>query len=301
MTSSPIAERRNPELASLAGQHGLSVAGARPPLFKYIHDTWNYRHFTSAFSTAGVVSALGQHRLGRLWQVLTPLSNAAVYYLIFGVIINTSRGLDSKIFLAYLCIGVFFFTFTSQAVQQGVQSITKNVGMIRALHFPRAALPISSTLTQLQNLLASMLVLIAIVLITGQPIRWQWLLLLPALLLQSIFNGGLAMIMARVGNKITDLKQVLPFIIRTWMYASGVMYPATTFDRNLPGPLAHLALANPLVVFIEIARRSLLILPKKEMVLTWPSLWILAVGWAVVLGIGGFIYFWMGEQEYGRG
>jgi teichoic acid transport system permease protein len=211
------------------------------------------------------------------------------------------RGLDKQTFLAYLCIGVFFFTFTSQAVQQGVQAITRNLGMIRALQFPRASLPISSTLTQFQNLLASTVVLIGIVLLTGQPVRWEWLLLVPVLILQTIFNIGLAMVMARIGNKITDLKQVLPFVMRTWMYASGVLYPATLFDKNLPGPLAHIALANPLVVYIEIARRALLVLPKKEMVLTWHSLTILAVGWAVVMGIGGFLYFWRGEQEYGRG
>src|SRR6185369_16750408 len=274
---------------------------SRPGLMDYIRQTWRYRHFTNAFSTAGVVAALGHHRLGRMWQVLTPLSNAAVYYLIFGVIIKTSRGLDKQTFLAYLCIGVFFFTFTSQAVQQGVQAITRNLGMIRALQFPRASLPISSTLTQFQNLLASTVVLIGIVLLTGQPVRWEWLLLVPVLILQTIFNIGLAMVMARIGNKITDLKQVLPFVMRTWMYASGVLYPATLFDKNLPGPLAHIALANPLVVYIEIARRALLVLPKKEMVLTWHSLTILAVGWAVVMGIGGFLYFWRGEQEYGRG
>ena len=32
-----------------------------------------------------------------------------------------------------------------------------------------------------------------------------------------------------------------------------------------------------------------------------PKLWLLAVAWAVLIGIGGFVYFWRGEQEYGRG
>jgi teichoic acid transport system permease protein len=298
MTSASLAERRNPELAALAAENGLSVAGARPPLLKYVTETWRYRHFTNAFSTAGVVSALGHHRLGRLWQVLTPLTNAAVYYLIFGVIIGTSRGVHN--FIAYLCIGVFFFTYTSQAVGQGVQAITKNLGMIRALQFPRAALPISSTLTQLQNLLASLIVLIAIVLITGEPVRWNWLLLIPLLLLQTMFNVGLSMFVARVGNKITDLKQILPFVMRTWMYASGVMYPATSFAKHLSPPIiAHLAMANPLVVMVEIARQALL--PTAPAIMPTERLWVLAVAWAVIVGIGGFIYFWKGEQEYGRG
>ena len=300
MTSIPIMDRRSPELAALASQNGLSVAGARPGLLTYIRQTWRYRHFTNAFSTAGVVASLQSHRLGRMWQVLTPLSNAAVYYLIFGVIIGTKGRVHN--FIAYLCIGIFFFTFTSGSVQQGVQAITKHLGLIRALQFPRAALPISSTLTELQNLFASMIVLLSIVLITGEPIRWNWLLLAPLIALQAIFNVGLAMSIARVGNKITDLKQLLPFVMRTWMYASGVMYSVSTFAEHLPKTLAHLALANPLVVYVEIARQALLVpQPHDVQVLSTSTSWLLATAWAVVMGVGGFIYFWLGEQEYGRG
>jgi teichoic acid transport system permease protein len=30
-------------------------------------------------------------------------------------------------------------------------------------------------------------------------------------------------------------------------------------------------------------------------------LWIQAVAWAIVIGTGGFVYFWRGEKGYGRG
>ena len=49
--------------------------------------------------------------------MLTPLINAAVYYLIFGVILNTSGGVDN--FIAYLCTGLFIFSFTQTVVQAG--------------------------------------------------------------------------------------------------------------------------------------------------------------------------------------
>jgi teichoic acid transport system permease protein len=32
-----------------------------------------------------------------------------------------------------------------------------------------------------------------------------------------------------------------------------------------------------------------------------PHVWAVAVGWAVVVGIGGYIYFWKAEESYGRG
>lgn len=297
MASTAMAQSTVSAHAQLAAQHGLSVAGMRPRLPAYLRLVWKYRHFTGTFATAGVVASLNHHRLGRMWQVLTPLTNAGVYYLIFGVIIGSSRGVHN--FIAYLCIGIFFFTFTSQASQNGVTAITKNIGLVRVLQFPRASLPMSSTLAQLQNLMASLIVLVGIVLVTREPVRWSWLMIIPLLLLQTTFNLGLAMIFARIGNKITDLKQIMPFAMRVWMYSSGVMYAASNFTAHLPSVVAKIAIANPLVVYIEIARQSLL--SNENMIMSWRSLWILGTAWAMVIGIGGFIYFWRGEQEYGRG
>jgi teichoic acid transport system permease protein len=283
--------------AQLAARHGLTVAGERPSLPAYVKRLWSYRHFITAYATARVVSTYSTARLGQMWQVLTPLTNAAIYYLIFGVLLNTSRDVDN--FIAYLCTGLFIFIFTQSAVINGVQAITGNLGLVRALHFPRACLPLSLTLMQFQNLLFSMIVLIGIVLVTGEPITAQWLLIVPALLLQSIFNAGLALGMARLGSKITDLKQLMPFIMRTWMYGSGVLYSVELFERHLPPKVAFLMELNPLLIYIELMRDALL--ESTTLVGPAPRLWALGVIWALVAGVGGFVYFWRGEQEYGRG
>ncbi|GAA4566946.1 ABC transporter permease [Micromonospora coerulea] len=285
--------------AQLAQRHGLRIAGERPPLAEYTRKLWAYRHFMTAYSRAKVASSFSNTQLGQLWQVLTPLTNAAVYYLIFGVILSQHRNMSN--FIAYLCTGVFIFMFTQTAVQNGTSAITGNLGLIRALQFPRAALPITVTLVQFQQLLMSMVVLAGIVLLTGEPLTFRWFLIAPTLLLQSIFNVGLTMVMARLGSKITDLKQVMPFVMRTWLYASGVLYPVALFREHLPSWAATLLEANPPLVFIELARYSLLESNQSNLVSSPARLWLLAAAWAVVMGIGGFVYFWRGEEEYGRG
>jgi teichoic acid transport system permease protein len=283
--------------AELAARHGLRVAGARPSLATYTRQLWSYRHFIAAHANARLIATFSNARLGQLWQVLTPLTNAAVYYLIFGVVIGTSR--DVPNFIAYLCTGLFIFNFTQTAALHGTQSITSNLGLIRALHFPRACLPISVTLTQFQQLIASMVVLVGIVLLTGEPLTLSWLLVVPALLLQSLFNVGLTMALARIGSKITDLKQLMPFITRTWMYASGVLYSVNLFDDHLSPVLAELVRINPLLIYIELVRDALV--ASAPLASPAPQLWLLGTAWAVLVGIGGYVYFWLGEKEYGRG
>jgi teichoic acid transport system permease protein len=280
----------------LAERHGLASAGALPSLPAYARQLWAYRHFIASYASARVSSALGTTRLGALWQVLTPLTNAAVYYLIFGVILNTQHGV--KDFISYLCTGVFVFGFTQATVQAGVQAVTGNLGLIRALHFPRASLPIGVALIEVRNMVASMAVLILIVLIRGEPITWEWVFVVPVLLLQSVFNAGLATATARLGAQVTDLKQLIPFIMRIWLYASAVIYPVQQLMK-LKGPLHYVLEANPMLIFIELMRYALL---ENVKLLGSPAhLWTAAVGWTVIVGLGGFAYFWRGEKEYGRG
>ena len=74
-------------LEQLAARHGLDSAGKLPSLPAYIRQLWSYRHFISSYANAKASSSLGNTHLGMIWQVLTPLLNAGVYYLIFGVVI----------------------------------------------------------------------------------------------------------------------------------------------------------------------------------------------------------------------
>jgi len=284
-------------LAELARRNGLSAAGRLPSLPEYTRQLWSYRHFIAAFASARVSASLGNTRLGMFWQVLTPLINAAVYYVIFGVLINTRHGVDN--FIAYLCTGVFIFGFTQSVVQAGVQAITGNLGLIRALHFPRASLPISIALVEVRNVIASMVVLVLIVLFSGEPVTVEWLLIFPALFLQSIFNAGMAMGVARLGAKVHDIRQLIPFIMRIWMYGSAVLYPVTNFTAHLHGWKLALVEANPLLVFIELMRHALM----ENVTLAGDPvfLWVEATAWTIVAGLGGYVYFWRGEKGYGRG
>jgi teichoic acid transport system permease protein len=286
-----------PSLADLATRHGLSLAGTRPKLRTYLGQLWRFRQFITTYANGRIVAAFGESRLGRLWQVLTPLANASVYFLIFGVILGTRDRVPN--FIGYLCAGVFVFNYTSLVLSAAVQSINGQLDLVRALQFPRASLPIAMTLVQLQNLIGSMIVLAGIMVATGEPITTKWLWLVPAMILETVFNLGLALGVARLGAKITDLKHLIPYVSRTWMYCSGVLFSVSVFAEHLPAWASAVARANPLLVYIELARYALMRTPPTAS--SVPHLWIMAGGWALVSLIFGFVYFWRGESEYGRG
>ncbi|MFF8614415.1 ABC transporter permease [Streptomyces sp. NPDC015350] len=285
--------------AELAAKYGLTVSGARPGLFEYIRQLWGRRHFIMAFSRAKLTAQYSQAKLGQLWQVATPLLNALVYYLIFGLILGTRKGMTQEVFIPFLVTGVFVFTFTQSSVMAGVRAISGNLGLVRALHFPRASLPVSFSLQQLQQLLFSMIVLGVVAVVFGSYPSLSWLLIIPALVMQFVFNTGLALIMARLGSKTPDLAQLMPFVMRTWMYASGVMFSIPVMLKDKPAWIADVLQYNPAAVYMDLIRFALIDGYGAE---NLPAhVWMVALAWALVVGLVGFVYFWKAEERYGRG
>jgi teichoic acid transport system permease protein len=250
-------------LSDYARRHDLEPASARPPVLKYLRMLWQRRQFITGFATASNVAMYSESRLGQLWQVLTPLLNAAVYFLIFGVLLGINRGVPG--YIPFLVTGIFVFNFTQRSCITSSVVMRNNLPLIRALPFPRGCLPLGYVIIELQQLLLSFTVLFVIILAYGEPLTWYWFLILPILALQTLFNVGCAFILARWGSGFDDVSQLLPFIIRTWMYSSGVIFSIQTTLTLIPGKilynhpsLAYLLQINPAAVYITLVRNALL-------------------------------------------
>lgn len=247
-------------LAALAAQYGLRPSAQRPTLRVYLGELARRWNFIMGFATARNVAMYTEAKLGQLWQILAPLLNAGVYFLIFGVIISgVSRGVPN--YLPFLVTGVFVFSFTQRTFISTSKVITDSLPLIRALQFPRASLPLAYVMIELQQMAMSMIVLVVIVLGTGEPLTWYWLLALPAIALLTIFNAGLALFAARIGARVNDFAQLLPFLMRTWLYLSGVLYSIQQLVAEHSkdyGWATTLLQLNPAAIFITLVRNALL-------------------------------------------
>jgi teichoic acid transport system permease protein len=253
-------EQSDGSLAALAAQYGLRPSAQRPSIGTYLSELWRRWSFIMGFATARNVAMYTEAKLGQLWQVLAPLLNAGVYFLIFGLIIKgVSRGVPD--YLPFLVTGVFVFSFTQRTFISTSKVITDSLPLIRALKFPRAALPLAYVMIELQQMLLSMAVLFVLILAKGEPLTWDWLLVIPTLLLLTMFNAGIGMFAARTGARVNDFAQLLPFLMRTWLYLSGVIYSIQLFvaqHAQNHGWVTTLLQLNPAAVYITLVRQSLL-------------------------------------------
>ena len=201
------ADTRQLEDAGLRDVHIPS--GLRP----YVAAMWSRRSYVWYVARSTLREKQMNSVLGNIWHLLNPLLQIAVYYVIFGVVLEVDRGVDN--FITFLAIGTLAFTFCQRSTLSGAGSIVKNLGLIRAVEFPRAVLPFTSTLTETLSMLPSFLVIGVVAVVTGETPSPRWLLLIPVMGLLAIFNLGAALYAARATSVVRDVQQILPhFAVR---------------------------------------------------------------------------------------
>lgn len=272
----------------------LSRVGARPAFLDYLVQLWDFRSFIIYDARARVKSGTRRDKLGSAWLLLNPIFNGVTYFVIFGLLLGTGNGIPN--FIGYLTIGIFMFQMTSGAITGGARSIQQNRALVQGFTFPRAALPLGVNIREAMvnvPLILAMLLLVLVIPPT-EPITWRWLLLIPVLLLQFLFNLGVGMILARVISRVNDVTHLLPFALRALMYLSAIFF---SYERFIHHPvLLSIMQANPMFIIIDITRDCLLygVTPALQS-------WIVLTAWSLSALIIGSVYFWKGEESYVRG
>lgn len=272
---------------------GLRRVGARPPFLDYLVSLWDYRHFIYYDAQSRVQTGNEQDRLGRAWLVLGPLLNGLMFYLIMGVILKSGGGIEN--FVAFLIIGVFLFQMTTRAISSSSRVIASNKNVIHAFQFPRASLVLAANLRELLANIPVLIIMLILVIVLppSEEISWRWLLLIPVVMLQFVFNLGIGLLLARVVSVFNDASQLISYAMRLWMYASCMFFSIERFNGM---PLAKTIMEyNPLYNVLYLARELLLYGSVGE----WKGWAILAL-WSILALAVGTVVFWRGEETYGR-
>lgn len=270
------------------GPGSMVRLGVRPSLPTYVRSLWQRRDFIVALPLGQLTSRNADTLLGGLWHLLNPLVLAAAYFLIFGVIFDARRDVDN--FLAFLVIGIFVFHYTAKCLVGGAKTIASNRGIIRTVNLPRATFPVGSVLGETLAHLPALATMLVIILLTGESPEITWLLLVPLLAVQAVFNLGIAFWVGRLTFQFGDVRNLLPFVNRLWLYSSGVFFTAARVPEGLLREVFEL---NPLQVLITLHREILLAGA------TSGGTWIGAVAWSVVTLVSGLLFFWSREESYG--
>ena len=257
---------------------------SRPGRFGYLAELWRRREFIWYLTLANIRSRHAATSLGLVWWVLSPLLLGLVFWVAFGVILDTRRG-DPN-YIGFLLSGLFAFYFTRSSITGGAKSLRANLRLIMSRQFPRLALPIAAVLEAGAGFVFS---LIPFYLIVGFG-AGDWpliqttsiVLIVP---LHAVFNVGLTSLLALVSVPFRDVERAMTFALRLWLYMSPVLFPLDIRLASAPSWLIELLRFNPLAPILGMYRWALLG-REMEPYMLWGSL-----GWALVMGVGGLLAF----------
>lgn len=278
-------------VAEEAEKYGLHRVGARPSLVDYLKQTWSRREFIYELAKARVQSQNDRNRLGMLWEVLKPTFNALMYGFIFGILQGGAKGPD---FPVYVVIGVFLFEFFTSSMSGGARSITGNTALVQSLAFPRLALPVAQVTQGILTLMPMLLVMFIYAIILGTTPKWTWFVIIPLVLLFSVFNMGIALICARITVHIRDFTNILPLIGRVLFFTSGVLFSVDRILNHWPWMVTAFDY-HPLYQTLQIARAMIM-----DNAVYEPRAWWVVGIWAFATLAFGLVYFWKAEERYGR-
>ena len=276
----------------LISTNGLRKVGSRPPLLQYAKSIWERRYFIWKESRSHAFGQIKNTALGQLWLILDPFLNAAVYYIIFGFLLNFSRGVEN--FVGYLVVGVTCFALLNNQLMRPVGLIEARKALIKSFSFPRASIVVSFCIQQLIDFFPTYIaMMLFLVIVPPHTIPyWTWLAA-PLVVLLSIPLGlGLAFISASFTFLFPDFKFIFPLISRFWLYGSAIFWSIDMFSADsIARPIMHI---NPGWEFLELLRQLLVYNQ-------WPPTWTWAAffGWSCIVFIIGFVFFWFNEEKYG--
>jgi ABC-type polysaccharide/polyol phosphate export permease len=214
-----------------------------PPLGRYWRSLWARRSFINEYARSELHASHFDSIFGQLWLILNPLLLSAIYFVLIKIIAGSA---DSTRY-AHLTSSLFLFYLVSNAMNSGTKSVTSSENLILNTAFPRIALPLSTTIVALFKFLPTIPVFLVIKLALGLPFDWKMLWGVVVIFVALVFGLGVAILIAAANVYVRDISNFLPYLNRTLLYISPVLFEASSVSDKL----AFLKNINPFFPILD--------------------------------------------------
>ena len=268
-----------------ASKEPVTIFSSQPSNVRvYFKDLIKYKDLIWIFAVKELKVAYTQTYLGIFWSIVRPVFTLFIFTIIFRVFLHVPT--RSPYYL-FAFSGMIAWNFFSQIATNASSAIIQNQQLIRKMYFPKLILILSKILVSGVEMSISLLLLIVLIIASGEKPGVS-ILTLPFFIFLNIICGfTVAVWMNTLNTKYRDLNQIMPIIIGIAIWVTPVFYPTTI----IPAGYNFFVYANPLAGIIKGYRFALL----GEGFPEW-QYWI-SILTTVVLSLAGVIYFTVVEEE----
>jgi len=234
--------------------------------------------------------------LGIAWVVIQPVINVTIFTLIFGSGLNLGSKLGSLNipYPVYVFAALLPWQLISRSLNEGGLSLVNQQHLLTKIYFPRLFVPSAAVGSAMFDMLISLPILFAVLLIYKVPFTLNLLFLPPLMALSLVLGLGVAYLLSALTVSYRDFRFLIGFMAQIWMWTSFIMIPVpdnwhTRWYYQLWWRI------NPLYGIVSGFRRALL----PGMDKGWDPTYVLcATGISLTLFTVGIFYFRRTERRF---
>ena len=194
-----------------------------------------------------------QSALGWLWAIVQPAAQAAIFTVVFTMIVSIQTGDVPYVLFAY--VAIVPWTLLAASLPDMANSLVDNMSLVTKIYFPREVLPIAAMLARLLDFGVAALLIVVLMLVFQTPIAIVGWLYIPAILaIEIMLLLGLGLLCAALNVFFRDVRSLLVLGLQLWFYASPIIYPVSM----VPEWLRPFYFLNPMAGIIAAFRDVLL-------------------------------------------
>lgn len=226
----------------------------------------HYLHLIAYKAYADLRAESTKTYIGFLWWVLDPIIFMAIFYVVFGLLMN--RGTVD--FVPFLLIGLVAWRWFQNTISHGANSILGGRGLMHQVYVPKIIFPLVVVLTDLVKFFVVLGVLLLYLWSAGYGIGPAYLALPLVFLVQFLLIVGLTLLASALVPFLPDLKFLLDHLLHMMFFLSGIMFDGATVPERYQTYFYLNPMANLLEAYRDILMHD-----------AWPD-------WSALLVIGLF-------------
>lgn len=217
-------------------------------------EVWRDRNILQLLVRRDLAVKYQQSVLGYLWSLLEPLTIAATYWFVFGVVYNTRTADEGMEYVLYLVSGLFAWIWFNSCISESTGALTSQSRLIQTIKVPREIFPIGRVFGKFFEFLAALPVLVVAAIIYSGSFGINLLALPVAIVFEGVLLIGLSLFFASANVLLRDVERFIRLGLRVMFYLVPVIYPLSKVQQadSIPHWVKVIYELNPLVGILEI-------------------------------------------------
>lgn len=193
-----------------------------------LRDTYRYRELIWALAMKELKIRYKRSVLGFLWALLNPM----LLMLVLTVVFSTLMPMNIPHYAVFLLSVLLPWTFFAQTLTYAAESIVGNGDLIKKVRVAKLVFPVAALVSNMINLLLSLIPLLLIVVAMRHPLFVTWLYLPIPIISFAVFTLGATFLFAAINVYYRDVAHILQILLQVLFYVTPIIYSLDFFPEK---------------------------------------------------------------------